>query len=100
MTPDLVVVLDEWLRPPDTALRLRARRLTIWHAAKALTELAARENRDFTDEEQGRWDLMMAELTRLNTCIRAYDRRGYLGAAPAARWSSRGARPTDRAGTG
>ena len=53
----------------ETAKRLRDRRLNVWNEAKAIAESAASENRALTDEEQGKWDAMQEEMTKLDTRI-------------------------------
>jgi len=53
------------------AKRLRDRRQNVWNEAKGIAEAAATENRALTDEEQGKWDAMQEEMTKLDTRIRA-----------------------------
>lgn len=55
----------------EVAKRLRDRRMNVWNDAKAIAEGAAEENRALTDEEQGRWDALQEEMTKLDTRIRA-----------------------------
>src|SRR5215472_13181406 len=55
----------------EVAKRLRDRRMNVRNDAKAIAESAAEENRALTDEEQGRWDALQEEMTRLDTRIRA-----------------------------
>ena len=57
--------------PSEVAKRLRDRRLNVWNEAKAIAEAAATENRALTDEEQGKWDALQEEMTKLDTRIRA-----------------------------
>ena len=55
----------------EVAKRLRDRRMNVWNDAKGIAETAAEENRALTDEEQGRWDALQEEMTKLDTRIRA-----------------------------
>jgi HK97 family phage major capsid protein len=55
----------------EVAKRLRDRRLNVWNECKGLAEGAANENRSFTDEEQGRFDAMQEEMTKLDVRIKA-----------------------------
>jgi HK97 family phage major capsid protein len=55
----------------EVAKRLRDRRQNVWNEARGIAESAAEENRALTDEEQGRWDAMQEEMSRLDTRIRA-----------------------------
>lgn len=55
----------------EVAKRLRDRRMNVWNDAKGIAETAAEENRSLTDEEQGRWDALQEEMTKLDTRIRA-----------------------------
>jgi HK97 family phage major capsid protein len=55
----------------EVAKRLRDRRQNVWNEAKAIAETAATENRALTDEEQGKWDAMQEEMSKLDTRIRA-----------------------------
>ena len=55
----------------EVAKRLRDRRQNVWNDAKGIAEQAAQENRALTDEEQGRWDAMQEEMSKLDTRIRA-----------------------------
>src|ERR1700761_6701089 len=55
----------------EVAKRLRDRRQNVWTEARKIAEDAAQENRSFTDEEQGRWDAMQEEMSKLDTRIRA-----------------------------
>ena len=57
--------------PSEVAKRLRDRRLNVWNEAKGLAESAATENRALTDEEQGKWDALQEEMSKLDTRIRA-----------------------------
>jgi HK97 family phage major capsid protein len=45
--------------------------MNVWNDAKGIAESAAEENRALTDEEQGRWDALQEEMTKLDTRIRA-----------------------------
>ena len=45
--------------------------MNVWNDAKGIAENAAEENRALTDEEQGRWDALQEEMTKLDTRIRA-----------------------------
>jgi len=55
----------------ETAKRLRDRRLNVWNECKGLAEGAVNENRSFTDEEQGKFDALQEEMTKLDTRIKA-----------------------------
>jgi HK97 family phage major capsid protein len=55
----------------EVAKKLRDRRLNVWNECKGLAEGAANENRSFTDEEQGRFDAMQEEMTKLDVRIKA-----------------------------
>ncbi|MGW4886913.1 phage major capsid protein [Streptomyces murinus] len=50
---------------------LRGRRGNVWEQMKALADKAAEENRSFSAEEQGQWDVMSEELDKLDTRIKA-----------------------------
>lgn len=51
--------------------RLRDRRLNVWEQAKGLADKAAEENRAFSAEEQGSWDVLNEELDKLDTRIKS-----------------------------
>lgn len=51
--------------------RLRERRANVWEEAKALADIAADENRNFTAEEQGKWDTLNGEIDQLDTRIKS-----------------------------
>ena len=55
----------------EVTKRLRDRRLNVWEQCKALADLAATENRAFTAEEQGKWDVLNEEMDNLDTRIKA-----------------------------
>ena len=55
----------------EVAKRLRDQRMNIWNEAKSIAESAAEENRALTDEEQGKWDGLQEQMTKLDTRIRA-----------------------------
>lgn len=55
----------------EIAKRLRDRRLNVWEQAKALAERAAEENREFSADEQGQWDVMNEEIEKLDTRIKS-----------------------------
>jgi HK97 family phage major capsid protein len=55
----------------EVAKRLRDRRQNVWTEARAIAEQAATENRALTDEEQGKWDAMQEEMSKLDTRIKA-----------------------------
>jgi HK97 family phage major capsid protein len=55
----------------EVAKRLRDRRLNVWNDAKKIAEDAAAENRQFTPEEQGKWDAMQEEMRTLDQRIGA-----------------------------
>jgi HK97 family phage major capsid protein len=45
--------------------------MNVWDDAKKIAEMAAEENRALTDEEQGRWDALQEEMSKLDVRIRA-----------------------------
>lgn len=51
--------------------RLRERRANVWEEAKALADIAADENRNFSAEEQGKWDVLNGEIDQLDTRIKS-----------------------------
>lgn len=51
--------------------RLRERRANVWEEAKALADSAAEENRNFSAEEQGKWDALNGEIDQLDTRIKS-----------------------------
>lgn len=55
----------------EVTKRLRDRRLNVWEQAKGLADLAATENRAFTAEEQGQWEVMNEELDNLDRRIKS-----------------------------
>lgn len=55
----------------EVTKRLRDRRLNVWEQCKALADLAATENRAFTAEEQGKWDVLNEEMDNLDTRIKS-----------------------------
>lgn len=55
----------------EVAKTLTERRNRVWEEAKALADLAADENRNFTGEEQAKWDSLNAELDALDRRIKA-----------------------------
>lgn len=50
---------------------LRDRRLNVWEQCKAIADTAAQENRAFTAEEQGSWEVMNAEIDQLDAKIKS-----------------------------
>ncbi|MGV4984521.1 phage major capsid protein [Streptomyces sp. NRAIS4] len=50
---------------------LRGRRANVWEQMKALADKAAEENRSFSAEEQGQWDVMSEELDKLDARIKS-----------------------------
>jgi HK97 family phage major capsid protein len=50
---------------------LRGRRANVWEQMKALADKASEENRAFSAEEQGQWDVMSEELDRLDARIKS-----------------------------
>lgn len=50
---------------------LRGRRANVWEQMKALADKASEENRAFSAEEQGQWDVMSEELDKLDARIKA-----------------------------
>lgn len=55
----------------EIVTRLRDRRLNVWEQAKEIADRAAEENRNFTAEEQGKWDALNEELSQLDTRIKS-----------------------------
>lgn len=55
----------------EVTKRLRDRRLNIWNECKGLAEGAASENRSFSAEEQGKWDVMQEEMRKLDERIKS-----------------------------
>lgn len=55
----------------EVTKRLRDRRLNVWNECKALADVAAQENRAFTAEEQGKWEVMNEEMDTLDTRIKS-----------------------------
>jgi HK97 family phage major capsid protein len=51
--------------------RLRERRGNVWEEAKSLADVAAEENRNFSAEEQGKWDALNGEIDQLDTRIKS-----------------------------
>jgi HK97 family phage major capsid protein len=51
--------------------RLRERRLNLYNEVKGVAEHAAEENRNFTPEEQGKWDALHGELDQLDIRIKS-----------------------------
>jgi len=51
--------------------RLRERRANVWEEAKSLADSAAEENRNFSAEEQGKWDALNNEIDQLDTRIKS-----------------------------
>lgn len=51
--------------------RLRERRANVWEEAKALADVAADENRNFSAEEQGKWDALNGEIDQLDVRIQS-----------------------------
>jgi HK97 family phage major capsid protein len=51
--------------------RLRERRLNVWEQAKGLADRAADENRAFSAEEQGQWDVLNEEIDKLDQRIKS-----------------------------
>lgn len=57
--------------PSEVTKSLRDRRLNIWEETKALAETAANENRNFSAEEQGKWDVLNDEMDKLDKRIKS-----------------------------
>jgi HK97 family phage major capsid protein len=55
----------------EVTKRLRDRRLNVWEQCKALADTAATENRAFSAEEQGKWDVLNEEMDTLDTRIKS-----------------------------
>src|SRR5712691_4491185 len=57
--------------PSEVTKRLRDRRLNVWEQCKSLADTAATENRSFTAEEQGSWEVLNEEMDNLDKRIKA-----------------------------
>ena len=55
----------------EVTKRLRDRRMNVWNEIKALADTAANENRAFTAEEQGSWEVGNEELDTLDKRIKS-----------------------------
>ena len=55
----------------EVTKRLRDRRLNLWEQTKVLAETAAEENRNFTAEEQGQWEVLNEEMDNLDKRIKS-----------------------------
>lgn len=55
----------------DVVKRLRDRRLNLWNDINQIAETAASENRNFSAEEQGKWDAVNAEIDALDVRIKS-----------------------------
>ncbi len=55
----------------EVTKRLRDRRLNLWEQTKVLAENAAEENRNFTAEEQGQWEVLNEEMDNLDRRIKS-----------------------------
>ncbi len=55
----------------EVTKRLRDRRLNVWEQCKSLADTAATENRAFTAEEQGSWEVLNEEMDNLDKRIKA-----------------------------
>jgi HK97 family phage major capsid protein len=57
--------------PTEVTKRLRDRRLNVWEQCKELADTAATENRSFSAEEQGKWDVLNEEMDTLDKRIKS-----------------------------
>ena len=57
--------------PSEVTKRLRDRRLQVWEECKSLADTAAENNRAFTAEEQGKWEVLNEEMDTLDKRIKA-----------------------------
>jgi HK97 family phage major capsid protein len=55
----------------EVTKRLRDRRLNVWEQCKSLADTAATENRAFSAEEQGSWEVLNEEMDNLDKRIKA-----------------------------
>src|SRR5229473_1570203 len=55
----------------EVTKRLRDRRRQVWEQCKTLAEDAANENRAFSAEEQGSWEVMNEEMDTLDRRIKS-----------------------------
>jgi HK97 family phage major capsid protein len=55
----------------EVTKRLRDRRMNVWEQCKELADTAANENRAFTAEEQGSWEVMNEEMETLDKRIKS-----------------------------
>jgi HK97 family phage major capsid protein len=51
--------------------KLRERRANVWEQAKEIADAAAEANRNFSAEEQGKWDVLNEEINQLDTRIKS-----------------------------
>lgn len=56
---------------PGMVETLRGRRGNVWEQMKGLADKASEENRSFSAEEQGQWDVMSEELDKLDARIKS-----------------------------
>lgn len=57
--------------PSEVTKRLRDRRLQVWEQCKEMAESAAGENRSFSAEEQGKWEVLNEEMDTLDKRIKS-----------------------------
>lgn len=55
----------------EVTKRLRDRRLNVWEQCKSLADNAATENRSFSAEEQGQWEVLNEEMDNLDKRIKS-----------------------------
>jgi hypothetical protein len=55
----------------EVTKRLRDQRLNLWEQTKVLAETAAEENRNFSAEEQGQWEVLNEEMDNLDKRIKS-----------------------------
>src|ERR1700743_2684737 len=55
----------------DVAESLRDRRQKAWHEAKELLDRTSTENRDFTGEEEGKWQALNGEIDKIDERLKA-----------------------------
>src|SRR6202012_3884283 len=61
----------EEIMASDAAESLRDRRQKAWHEAKELLDRTSTENRDFTDEEEGKWQALNGEIDKIDERLKA-----------------------------
>lgn len=82
----------------DMTERLRDRRLNVWNEAKGIADAAAEGNRNFSADEQGKWDALNSELDQLDTRIKSALETEQRAKANDDAFNALNSKPTDRDG--